>query len=149
MTEKQRIFRNSLLTKIHTHEFYKGCIENEAWSEFLMNNFGVESSAKLSIKELISLLEIMHGSKSAAEKPDFCGRRVVNNKLGTQKQIKKVFVLKNKIFENDMKFINFIYKHTGKILWRLDMLQNMDKKELTKLIVILEKIRMWKKSKEL
>lgn len=149
MTEKQRKLRKCLLAKIHLDNFYIGASQNGAWQEFLLNNFGVESSAELSIKELISLLEIMHGSKSAAEKPDFCGRRVVNNKLGTQKQIKKVFALKNEIFENDINFINFIYKHTGKILWRLDMLQNMDKKELTKLIVILEKIRMWKKSKEL
>lgn len=144
MTEKQRIFRNTLLTKIHTHEFYKGCIENEAWSEFLMNNFGVISSAKLSIKELLILLDLMNGSAKTLIKPDFYGRRAIDKNLGTKKQVMKCLNLKKELGWRMTEFRKFVFKQTEKILWKDEMINSLSKAELTKLISVMNKILTWR-----
>lgn len=147
MTEKQRVLRNSLLSKIHLHIFYKEAFRVGAWQEFLKNNFGVESSAKLSIKELLILLDMMNGKEVATNLVDYKGRRVVDKKLSTKSQIIKCLSLKKELGWDEWDFKRFVLKQLGTMLWRDEMINNFSKSELTKLITIMGKILKWKKEK--
>ncbi|MSN96448.1 DUF1018 domain-containing protein [Campylobacter sp. FMV-PI01] len=144
MTEKQRAFRNSLLTKIHTHSFYKGAIQNLAWEEFLKNSFGVESSKFLSIKELISLIDLMDGKEVNLNKPDYKGRRAINSEISTKKQIVKALSLKDELGWSNGKWRTFVLKYTDKMLWNDKMINSLTKKELTTIISIMQKIKSWR-----
>ena len=147
MTEKQRVLRNSLLSKIHLHIFYKEAFRVGAWQEFLKNNFGVESSAKLSIKELLILLDMMNGKEVATNLVDYKGRRVVDKKLSTKSQIVKCLGLKKELGWNEWEFKRFVLKQLGTMLWKDEMINNFSKSELTKLITVMGKILKWKKEK--
>ena len=147
MTEKQRALRNNLLSKIHLHIFYKEAFRVGAWQEFLKNNFGVESSAKLSIKELLILLDMMNGKEVAINSVDYRGRRVVDKKLSTKSQIIKCLNLKKELGWDEWDFKRFILKQLGTMLWRDEMINNLSKSELTKLITVMTKILKWKKEK--
>lgn len=61
MTKKQEYLRRGLLAKIHLHPFSQKGKELDAWSEYLLNSYGVRSSAELSIDELYNLLDVMSG----------------------------------------------------------------------------------------
>ena len=147
MTEKQRVLRNNLLSKIHLHIFYKEAFRVGAWQEFLKNNFGVESSAKLSIKELLILLDMMNGKEVAINSVDYRGRRVVDKKLSTKSQIIKCLNLKKELGWDEWDFKRFVLKQLGAMLWRDEMINNFSKSELTKLITVMGKILKWKKEK--
>ena len=60
MTAKQQFLRRDLLATIHKHPFVIEAKSNEAWEEFLRNNYKVSSSAKLSISELQNLLDVLN-----------------------------------------------------------------------------------------
>lgn len=147
MTEKQRALRNNLLSKIHLHIFYKEAFRVGAWQEFLKNNFGVESSAKLSIKELLILLDMMNGKEVAINSVDYRGRRVVDKKLSTKSQIIKCLNLKKELGWDEWDFKRFILNQLGTMLWKDEMINNFSKSELTKLITVMGKILKWKKEK--
>lgn len=144
MTEKQKRFRNNLLTKIHAHSFYKGAYESGAWEEFLENNFGVKSSRYLSIKELISVISLMDGGKISSKEPDWVGRRAINNEISTKKQIVKALALKDELGWKKWEFRAFVLKHTDKMLWNDEMINSLSKQNLTKLISVMSKIKTWK-----
>lgn len=144
MTEKQRKLRKCLLAKIHLDNFYIGASQNGAWQEFLLNNFGVISSAKLSIKELLILLDLMNGSAKTLIKPDFYGRRAIDKSLGTKKQVMKCLNLKKELGWQMTEFKKFVFKQTEKILWKDEMINSLSKAELTKLISVMNKIRTWR-----
>ncbi|GHS88141.1 hypothetical protein FACS189487_05720 [Campylobacterota bacterium] len=61
MTDKQSDYRKELLKNIHLTKAYQIKRENDAWQDFLHINFGVETSAKLGIDELKSLLDYLRG----------------------------------------------------------------------------------------
>jgi hypothetical protein len=61
MTQKQEYLRRGLLAKIHIRPFTKQSKELDAWQEYLLNSYGVRSSADLSIDELYNLLDVMDG----------------------------------------------------------------------------------------
>ncbi|QKF64575.1 hypothetical protein [Campylobacter corcagiensis] len=144
MTKKQRLLRNSLLARIHLHPFYKSAFEVGAWSEFLENSFKTNSSANLSIKELILLLDIMNGKDAIIDEIDYKGRARLNPNLATQKQITKCLSLKDELNYSDAKFREFVFKNTKKMLWKLEMINSFTKGELSKLISIMSKIKAWR-----
>lgn len=148
MTEKQRALRNNLLSKIHLHIFYKEAFRVGAWQEFLKNNFGVESSAKLSIKELLILLDMMNGKEVATNLVDYKGRRVVDKKLSTKSQIIKCLSLKDELGWKTWEFRQFVLKQINVMLWNDEMINSLSKQNLTKLISVMSKIKTWKENKD-
>lgn len=133
MTQKQRIYRNALLAKIHTHPKYKEIREAGAWEDYMYARFECESSALLGIEELHSLIECLNGSKEGTK--NIKGRVML---LGTR-QDRKILLLAEDL---GMKGIlnEFIYRQTKK-----RSLQECNKEEKTKIIVGLEKIKREKR----
>ena len=147
MTEKQRILRNNLLAKIHTHSFYKEASRVGAWQEFLENNFNAQSSAKLSIKELLSLVDLMNGKAFNYKSPDYRGRRVVDKTLSTKSQVVKCLSLKDELGWKTWEFRQFVLKQISVMLWNDEMINSLSKQNLTKLISVMSKIKTWKENK--
>ncbi|CUV65216.1 conserved hypothetical protein [Sulfurovum sp. enrichment culture clone C5] len=83
MTEGQKAFRKNLLAKVHQHPFCKEAKGLDTWNHFLQNGYGVDSSAKLSIGELLNLVEVMN-SKS---EPRISGTRESDIGYASSKQI--------------------------------------------------------------
>ncbi|WP_419257125.1 hypothetical protein [Campylobacter fetus] len=77
MTEKQAMLKRQLLSKIHTHKRYKELKQNDAWEMFLDCYFKISSSAKLSIKELYSCLDLLNGTINSVDEIDFKGREAI------------------------------------------------------------------------
>ena len=144
MTEKQRALRNNLLSKIHLHIFYKEAFRVGAWQEFLENNFSVKSSAKLSIKELLVLLDMMNGKEVEYESHDYRGRRVVDKGLATKNQVVKCLSLKDELGWKTWEFRQFVLKQISVMLWNDEMINSLSKQNLTKLISVMSKIKIWK-----
>ncbi len=71
MTEGQQIYRRNLLRRIHIHPWYKSAKQSDGWEAFLMENYGVASSGRLSIDELRNLLGVMDGRME----PEISGER--------------------------------------------------------------------------
>lgn len=62
MTEKQRRYKSSLIKSVHSSEVYKDVYKDDRdlYEAMLENTFGVTSSKKLSIEELINLNNFMN-----------------------------------------------------------------------------------------
>lgn len=129
MTNKQKAYRNSLLSKIHTHSKYKEIKGLGAWGEYIKNRFGVESSASLSIEELVLLLESLNGGEFK-QSQDLKGRVAL---LG-DKQEQKIYLLSDHLGMVGV-LGEFIYRQTGK-----RTLKECGKDEKTKIIIGLTKI---------
>lgn len=134
MTEKQKIYLNALLAKIHTHSKYKEIKGAEAWEDYLYARFEVESSRELGIEELNSLLECLDGHE----------KRVVKNTKGRamllgSRQDRKIVLL-----SEDLGMLGalseFICRQTQK-----RSLKECTTKEKTKVIIGLEKIKREKR----
>lgn len=147
MTEKQQILRKNLLAKIHTHSFYKEALRVGAWQEFLENNFSVKSSAKLSIKELLVLLDMMNGKEVEYKSYDYRGRRVVDKGLATKSQVIKCLSLKDELGWKAWEFRQFVLKQISIMLWNDEMINSLSKQNLTKLISVMSKIKTWRENR--
>ena len=79
MTEKQRILRKNLLTRIHTNSRYKELVRVDAWESWLDVRFGVSTSALLSIDELNKTLDMLINDEFKECEPDILGRNLVKN----------------------------------------------------------------------
>ncbi|WP_294962348.1 hypothetical protein [Sulfurimonas sp.] len=80
MTDKQKRYKVALIRSIHCSDMYKNVYadDRELYETMLENRFGVSSSKKLGIEELIALDSF------------------VNNKGGLRLAPKKVYATKNK-----------------------------------------------------
>ncbi len=67
MTEKQEIYRKSLLKKIHIHSKYKEIKRFEAWADWVYLRFECESSGELSIPNLIKVLDELYYPKTTRQ----------------------------------------------------------------------------------
>lgn len=134
MTEKQKIYRNALLAKIHTHPKYKEIKEAGAWEDYLYARFEVESSGELGIEELNSLLECLNGREKSGVK-DIKGRAM----LFGSRQDRKIVLLSEDLGMRGI-LSEFIYRQTQK-----RSLKECDKEEKTKIIIGLEKIKREKR----
>lgn len=132
MTPKQKIYRNALLAKIHTHPKYKEIKGAGAWEDFLYTRFEIESSGELGIEELNSLLDSLSGGKGVK---DLKGRAM----LFGSRQDRKILLL-----AEDLRMLGvlgeFIYRQTQK-----RSLKECNKGEKTKIIIGLEKIKRERK----
>ncbi|MBE3609494.1 phage protein GemA/Gp16 family protein [Campylobacter californiensis] len=129
MTKAQEIYRKQLLAIIHTHPFYKHAKISEAWGEFL-SAWGVDSSAKLSVKELINLIAVMDGKEHPKPKDSL---------FATRSQIYAVHCLWQKVAKDtsERALMFFIRKVTKNLYLKVEHLK---KKEASKVLIVLKKM---------
>lgn len=137
MTAKQVVFRKSLLAKIHTHSAYKHMISFEGWQDFLHSHFKVTSSAKLSINELISLIDLLDGN-NPSKTPDFKGRKAVAN-IGkiTIKQKRYIMKLLEGLRKDEKWFLILCFKT---LKFGVFNIEHLSKNHASTMILALEKI---------
>ena len=129
----QSEYRKRLLTLIHINPLYKQIVENEAWQEWLMLRFGVESSKELSISELNLALDILQErvDDRLGFEPDIKGRRIFKKDAITQKQLKKIEVLLDVLGWDDNSARRFYYRQIGALVTNIALLNS---KQATKII---------------
>lgn len=129
MTKKQANYRKQLLAIIHTHEFYKHAKANEAWQDFL-SNWGVKSSAELSIKELVNVLAVMNGKDSPKDP---------NLEFATPSQIYAINILWQKVANDSSTraLLWFIKRITKNLYVKPEFLK---KREASKVLIALKKM---------
>ncbi|EAK2109856.1 hypothetical protein BFM12_07615 [Campylobacter jejuni] len=138
MSPKQIRLRKQLLTKIHMHKEYLYYKKHNAWQDFLTLRFEVKSSKDLSIDELKILLDIFDGKikDNLSFTPDLKGRAILKKSSST----KQFFYLKALLEQNKMNIFSF-YKLCKKTLKKdVFSLLDLNKKDCTTMIVVLEKI---------
>lgn len=129
MTKKQTAYRKQLLAIIHTHEFYKHAKANEAWQDFL-SNWGVKSSAELSIKELVNVLAVMNGKDSPKDP---------NLEFATPSQIYAINILWQKVAnDSSMRALLWFIKRITKNLYVKP--EFLKKREASKVLIALKKM---------
>lgn len=129
MTKKQINYRKQLLAIIHTHEFYRHAKANDAWQDFLAN-WGVKSSAELSIKELVNVLAVMNGKEDPKAK---------FNEFATASQIYAIEVLWQKVAKDaSMRALLFFIKRVTKNLYL--KIEYLKKTEASKVLIVLKKM---------
>lgn len=139
MTAKQVVFRKSLLSKIHAHSVYKHIISFDGWQDFLHTHFKVTSSAKLSINELISLIDLLDGrATNPSKKPDFKGRKAVAN-IGkiTVKQKRYIMKLLSDLRKDEQWFLVLCFKT---LKFGVFNIEHLSKNHASTMILALEKI---------
>ena len=129
----QSEYRKRLLTLIHINPLYKQIVENEAWQEWLMLRFGVESSKELSISELNLALDILQErvDDRLGFEPDIKGRRIFKKDAITQKQLKKIEILLDVLGWDDNSARRFYYRQIGALVTNIALLNS---KQATKII---------------
>ncbi|MBT0611971.1 phage protein GemA/Gp16 family protein [Campylobacter hyointestinalis] len=129
MSKKQENYRKALLAIVHTHPFYKHAKENEAWGEFL-SNWGVDSSAKLSIKELVNLIVVMDGKEKPKSK---------DSQFATRSQIYAIETLWQKVAKDSSyrALLIFIKRITKNLYLKIEYLK---KHEASKVLIVLKKM---------
>lgn len=132
MTHKQKIYRNALLAKIHTHPKYKEIKSAGAWGDYLYARFETESSGELGIEELNSLLDCLNGGEGIQ---DIKGRAM----LFGSRQDQKIVLLAEDLGMRGI-LSEFIYRQCKK-----RKLRECSKEEKTKIIIGLEKIKREKR----
>ena len=146
MTEAQKHLRNQLLTKIHTNAEYKNIVKfggKEAWEEWLMVRFGVDSAKWLSISELNTALGFLRGVSvwnGEILKADKMGRNLVNPVMITQKQLTQILALQADLGWRDGILMHFVLKQTKKAYIGTKGLVNLTKKEASSVITGMTKI---------
>lgn len=128
MTNKQYIYRKSLIQKIQTA---KGNVFNddESRREFMMSRFGEDSTTKLSIDELKLLL-------------DFCNRKVIDIPVAkaTEAQLHKINTLW--LLKSREKTVASMSSFASRIVKRdVGFINELRKDEAIKVIVALENMR--------
>ncbi|EAJ5698573.1 hypothetical protein DSE64_05845 [Campylobacter lari] len=138
MSPKQEMLRKQLLAKIHMHKEYFYYKNNDAWEYFLSLRFGVSSSKDLSIDELKLIIDIFNHKvcDQYSYTPDLKGRAVLK-KASSNKQF---FYLKALLKQVKMPIFSF-YKLCKKTLKKdIYTLNDLNKKDCTTMLVVLEKI---------
>ena len=146
MTEKQAMLRRQLLSKIHTHKRYKELKANDAWETFLDCHFKICSSAKLSIKELYSCLDLLNGAINSVDEIDLKGREVIardKKAISSAAQANRIKELIKAIGWDELALKKFVIKQLKIIADPF----KMSVKNSSKLIYILEKIAKAKDKK--
>lgn len=131
MTHRQKVYRNGLLAKIHTHPKYKEIKSAGAWEDYLYTRFETESSGELGIEELKSLLDCLNGGEGIK---DIKGRAM----LFGSRQDQKIVLLAEDLGMRGI-LSEFIYRQCKK-----RKLRECSKEEKTKIIIGLEKIKRGK-----
>lgn len=135
MTEGQKALRKKLLAKVHQHPFCKEAKELDTWNHFLQNGYGVESSAKLSIGELLNLIEVM----SSKSEPIISGTRESDNEYASAKQLYTIEKLwKNKARDTSDLALRKFMKRTIKTMPL--HLRNLSKIDASRVITALKRI---------
>ena len=77
LTPKQQHYRKALLGKIHSAPMYIALYKDDrpAWEHMLQRAFGVTSSAKLTIKQLLNLLDFLQGNNR------YAGEYITDNQI--------------------------------------------------------------------
>ncbi|OCR98841.1 hypothetical protein A9K75_09680 [Campylobacter fetus subsp. testudinum] len=145
MTEKQATLRKQLLSKIHTTNRYKELKLNDAWEMFLDYHFKVSTCAKLSIKELYSCLDLLHGKIFEAGEIDTKGRELIaraKKQLSSLPQVDRLKTAMGNLGWDENQLKKFIIKKLKIIAdpFKLNV------KNTSKIIYILDKIAKGKKS---
>lgn len=140
MTQAQKDLRKQLLCKIHIHPKHKEIKKNDAWEDFLIYHFGVQSAKWLSISELNLVIEILNGKEHTEVSCDILGRNLINPEMITQKQITQILALQESLGYENKKLVSFIYRQIKKMIWNTNSLYTLSKKEASKVITGLEKI---------
>ena len=163
MTEAQKHFRKQLLTKIHTQSQYKNIVKfggKEAWEEWLMVRFGVDSAKHLSINELNLVNGLLQGWiyekgkkvpcvwNGESYKADLKGRALLNPSKSTQKQLTQILALQESLGWSNAKLLNFIMKQTKEAFLSVEHLTILSKKGASSVITGLTKIAVGYVKKE-
>ncbi|WP_324172006.1 phage protein GemA/Gp16 family protein [Sulfurimonas sp.] len=134
MTEKQRNYQSALIKSIHSSELYKDVYsdDRELYEAMLENTFGVLSSKKLSIEELINLNNFMNKKGEL---------RVAPKKVGsTTNQINFIKTLWSKNSRN--KDLNSLLTQVKKVIKRdINALESLTKDEAGKVIASIKNIK--------
>jgi hypothetical protein len=128
MTNKQHIFRKSLIQKIQIvkHNVFA---DDESRRDFMLSRFGVDSTTKLSIEQLKLLL-------------DFCNRKVSDIPVSkaTEAQVHRIFKLWYTKARN--KEIGYLQAFINRIVGKYVLVPNeLTQHEATKVLVALEKMK--------
>ena len=134
MTDKQRRYKSALIKSIHCSDMYKNIYahDRDLYESMLQNRFGVDSSKKLGIEELISL------------------DRFMNKKDGLQIVPKKIYATKNQIAfiktlwgaNSKEKTISSLLKLVSKVLQKeVERLEDIAKNEAGKVIASIKNIK--------
>ncbi|ARR00304.1 phage protein GemA/Gp16 family protein [Campylobacter porcelli] len=139
-------YRKNLLAKVHIH---RGCVELkrlEAWEGYLEDKFGVKSSAKLSINELKTLLDMLNG-KDIKPVKDLAGREIIqraSKEISSLAQARKIEELRVAIGWSHKELLSFMID-------KMHIIGNplkLKPQNASKLIYILSKVLEYKKSKD-
>ncbi len=143
MTEGQQILRKNLLAKIHQHPFCKTAKSLETWAVFLMEGYGVDSSSKLSIDELLNLYNVIqaHALPKVGGKRQSPPKKVKSGESPflTPKQaytIETLWETKSRE-KTPHALMQFVYRITGKFFLTLEALS---KKEASAVIAALGRL---------
>jgi phage gp16-like protein len=134
MTDKQRRYKSSLIKSIHSSQLYKDvyCDDRELYETMLENTFGVTSSKKLSIEELINLNNFMNKKGEL---------RVAPKKVGaTTNQINFIKTLWTNNSRN--KDLNSLLTQIKKVIKRdINALESLTKDEAGRVIASIKNIK--------
>ena len=75
-----------------------------------------------------------------AYKPDTKGRAIINPITITAKQVTQILALQESLGYENKKLVGFIYRQSKQMIWNMDNLYKLSKKEASKVITGLEKI---------
>ena len=132
-------YRKKLLAQVHTHKTYLELKRFDGWQEYLDNNFGVDSSAKLSCAELNLLLDMLNNKSVKPFKADLKGRQIVERatkKVASLAQINRIDELRERLGWSKSELKRFVIKYLKIIADP----SRLSPKDATKLIYILDKI---------
>ena len=134
MTTKQKAYKSSLIRSIHTSPLYSEIYsdDRELYETMLENTFGVKSSKKLSIEELINLDNFMHKRGEL---------RLVPKKVGaTTNQINFIQTIWSKNSRN--KDLKSLLTQVKKVIKRdVSALENLTENEAGKVIASIKNIK--------
>lgn len=138
MTRSQSMYRNRLLSIIHTHSSYKYIRDLEMWQEYLYHHFKVDSSAKLSISELNILIDLLNAKIASREfTPDDRGRSIIKN---THPIISAIMAMKIELGLSDKELFKFIARQTKIVIIDINHLHILDKTQAKAVIIGLKQI---------
>lgn len=114
-TTKQQQLRKKLITALHLSQRYKNYYADnkQEYKKLLLDNFGVDSSTKLSISQLISLLDYFNLKTATIQ-----NTQNKDNKKASKAQINKIKELWNQYAKDtsDRALIHFLSRYNTNIL---------------------------------
>jgi len=132
-TTKLQQLRKKLITAVHLSKRYKNYYidDKDSYKKLLLDNFGVDSSKKLSINQLISLLDYLNFKTPNIETKE--------TQKASQAQINKIKELWSQYAKDtsDRALIHFLSRYNNNIL--VLKLENFPAKVLQKGIIAIKK----------